>query len=378
MRSGKIIMLKRNEFSRTSRWLVANLLDMSGVLIRKKSLKADALSPARILVLRTDGIGDVIVTLPLFASLKRTWPSARLDCLMRPAGAAVAQGAIDRAIISCSPAEDIRTAFRLRPEKYDIIISPRPDGYIAHHVLSYIMKGNRRFGFAMKGGGFLITDSVSWNGARPIVELNGMIARAVGASSYDRVPKLAVSDIGRRSAQELLRSLRLEPGACLVGISPYASHSCLWPDERWSSLCAKLAAIPNMRLLMMGEGKRRADIEKIIRASGAAIPDLSGQTDLPRLIALISMLSLVVTVDSGPRHIAAATGTPAVVLRNGANSSVLWGKYVDTETVMMHPVPCAPCGKSWCPESERSCMTGITVDTVFDAVVAALKLKGKI
>lgn len=370
-------MLKRKEFSRTSMWAAAMVLDLFGAFLKSRSTHRSDASPQRILVLRTDGIGDVVVTLPLFAALKRKWPAARLDCLLRTGGAVIAQGAVDRTIISRSPGDDWKLVPRLRAEKYDIIISPRPDAYIRYHLMSYVVRGVRRCGFAMKGGGFLLTDAVPWHGPLPIVELNALIARALGVTDYDTVPHLANNPAERAVARELLDAAGSTPGSVVVGINPYASHSCVWTDVRWSELIARLASFPGIRLLCIGEARRRADIDAMIKASGAVVVNLAGKTELIHMPALISMLSLVVSVDSGPRHIAAAVATPSVVLRNGANSSVLWGKYVDTETVLTCPVPCAPCGKSWCPESERTCMTGITVDAVYGAVVEALKRKGK-
>jgi ADP-heptose:LPS heptosyltransferase len=91
-------------------------------------------------------------------------------------------------------------------------------------------------------------------------------------------------------------------------------------------------------------------------------------TSLDDLYMVLERIDLLITIDTGTRHIANAVGTNAIILRNGANSILEFAAYVETEKEIAHPVPCSPCGCHTCPLGTLDCMTRIAIEDVLSEI----------
>lgn len=140
-----------------------------------------------------------------------------------------------------------------------------------------------------------------------------------------------------------------------------------WPWERYRALCAGVAA--EVPVVLAGAS---ADRERCARiAEGiAGVVDLTGTTSLGELFALAARASVMVANDSGSPHVAAALGTPTVVLFG--STSPAWtaprGPHV---RILQHEVHCNPCFRRTCP-TQLECFNGIAVDTVLRETRAAM------
>jgi ADP-heptose:LPS heptosyltransferase len=81
-----------------------------------------------------------------------------------------------------------------------------------------------------------------------------------------------------------------------------------------------------------------------------------------------------VGADSGPAHLAAAVGTPAVVLFSGTNHPQQWKPWGTHVAVLRHEVACSPCHCTTCPLANHPCLRQLMPQTVFDQIVAMLEL----
>ncbi|MDE2490923.1 MAG: glycosyltransferase family 9 protein [Elusimicrobia bacterium] len=342
---------------------MANALELASAPFAGAPDGAGSLGPLRsVLVLRMDGIGDAVLTLPLLAALKAAHPQAAIDCLARPGAAEILRGhpAVRRVLAAPSRRADLMRGLALRAMHYDLIVNPRNDGYLWGHLLSILAGGRRRVGYAHKGGGALLTDVVPWAGEKPLNGLMRDVARRLGAEAASRPDLSHLGDFHGRRGNKTSRRL-------VVGLNPLASHRHVWSEERFAAVGDRLARDFGADVVFLGDAAAVPAVERIRRGMAAESASTAGQTSLREAIDVIAGLDLLVTVDSGPRHIANALDVPAVVLRNGANSSVVWGRYADKETVLVRPVPCSPCGRGVCPVPGRPCMLDIGVDDVVDA-----------
>ena len=94
------------------------------------------------------------------------------------------------------------------------------------------------------------------------------------------------------------------------------------------------------------------------------------------LAAVIEQSDLFVGADSGPAHLAAAVGTPAVVLFSGTNDPRQWQPWGTDVTVVRHEVRCSPCHRERCPLKEHPCMRGLEVEEVARTVEKAARAAG--
>ena len=136
-----------------------------------------------------------------------------------------------------------------------------------------------------------------------------------------------------------------------------------WPWERYRVLCARLAR--DLPVVVAGSAGDRAVCERV--ADGIDnVANLAGHTDLGGMFALIEGARVLVANDSGSAHVAAAMGTPVVVLF-GSTSPEWTAPLGPRVEVLRHPVHCSPCFRRTCP-TQLECFHGIEVDAVLAAV----------
>lgn len=156
-----------------------------------------------------------------------------------------------------------------------------------------------------------------------------------------------------------------------------------WPAEHFAEIARRLAQCrPGWRCVVVGSAQEAQLAQPIVRALGANVVDLTGRTGLPALLALIAGARLVLGNDSAAGHIAAAVGTPSVMMVGGGH----WGRcypYNPAEApvrrlphVVGHPMPCFGC--DWiCRYTSRvdqpfPCIDAIDVDAVWQQVERVL------
>lgn len=192
------------------------------------------------------------------------------------------------------------------------------------------------------------------------------------------VPRLAVDG----ALRERWRALAGRHADGAIGIFPGSNASSRrWPAERFAELARRLAEAGHAVVVFGGPGE-----EALSRsAAGEAALDLGGRTDLPLLAAGLSSCRLVVTNDSGPMHLAAATGARVVAIW-GAGEPRETGPLGAGHRVVRHEaLPCIACRRNVCPrhgrgtylpDADRECLALVTVDEVLAAADTGLRDHG--
>lgn len=234
----------------------------------------------------------------------------------------------------------------------------------------------RRVGYAVHGRGWLLTDPLpSLRDAQGLRipdymgRLYVRLAEGIGCAVGDRRMALATTPREEASAEALWERHKLK-GRPVVGLVPgaaYGSAKC-WPPQHFPALArAVLAETGTPALVLYGPGEE-AIADAIRKDAGENALRLAGpgEIDLGALKAAIRRLAVVVTNDTGPRHIAEALGVPTVVLLGPMDP-----RYTDSGnpsvTVLREPVDCAPCNRRTCPVDHR-CLARITPERVMAAV----------
>jgi len=164
-------------------------------------------------------------------------------------------------------------------------------------------------------------------------------------------------------------------GAPLVGLAPGARWSLKrWPPDRFAAVGAALQR-EGAEIVLVGGPEDRAELERV--RSGLARPPLgdTASLDVAGLAAVLARLSVLVTVDSGPAHLAQAVGTPVVVVF-GPTSQRRWGPAPGMGGAVALPLSCSPCsnyGKGGCAQGDRACLDALPPEVVLDAARAALR-----
>lgn len=146
-------------------------------------------------------------------------------------------------------------------------------------------------------------------------------------------------------------------------IAPFAQHTKEWPAENWHTLLRHARRLGLAVALSAGPTQTARAAELL--GEFPEVTNLSTESkSLSDLFTHVRQSRCVVAVDTGIRHVAAASNVPCVVIGHGREHRDLFGAYVPTERYLVHPVPCAPCGAEPCPLGHLQCIRGIAVAEV--------------
>lgn len=354
--------------------------------------------PRRILVIRLDLIGDLVLSMTLVRALKRTYPAAEIDLLAVPASAQVITHDPDLAeIITYDPNVWRRPRALLQPKnwrgvkvlvqhlharRYDLAISIFGPWAA---IIALLSGAQRRLGFGREGYPGFMTDSIPGRHWQPgdhkhEVDYCLGLAQAAGATitPADRVPSLYVDPQARQEIERLLAQEGVQPGKPLVAchVSSNNGHSKRWPIPYWATLIDRLGREEGAQVVLTGASNDLPLIERVTQRMQERALNLAGKTSLPQLAALLQHADLLISGDSGPVHIAAAVGTPLIAI-HGPTDPAMTGPVSPTATILRSAIWCSPCynarGTADCRFSTTQCMKNILPAQVF--AVAREKLQ---
>jgi ADP-heptose:LPS heptosyltransferase len=338
--------------------------------------------PPRILLIRPDHLGDVLLTLPAVAGLRRALPGARLAYALPPAAAAVARHCpdLDATLSIDVAAAGAVTAERLR--RFDAALVPRPDDPWSGRLVA-AAGIPIRIGFDMPRTRPYLTDVLPVPRGQhvstdPIQLADALLARLGVRSHLERGLEAAFVTTAA-DADEAEAALR-ETGAeeHPIVLHPGSGWPLKnWPARRWRRLAAELAKRFRTAPVVAGSGGEAGLVGSIVGPGTPAIA-LAGRLSLGALAALHRRARLVIGVDSGALHLAAAMGAPVVALFGPADPVMFAPLCPPARLRIVHAgLACSPCGTLEHPPcgatSNPECMAAIDVGAVLQAAAELLR-----
>jgi len=363
--------------------IMCRLLDLVGTplgrLARALSPPPSWPQPRSILILQLDHLGDAVLTTPMLRALKERFPEAVIDVVASRSNSEVFHGNPHvrrihvsernwhgRGLISRSYlAEVFRLTRLLRPIGYELGIDPRGDLLVA--LVLRLAGVPRRLGWTAGGGGFLLTDSAQWNPARHEIESRFALLERLGIQCVPTAPELFPSWADKYAVREQLAVLP-DAGRPLVVVHAGAGTAAKrWPASHLAELLDRLVRQVGGSIILVGDDGDQ-DRARRLASLNRRIVDWTGRLAVMQLAALLEEADLFIGADSGPAHIAAAAGTPSIVLSSGTNRVECWRPWGRQVRVLRCPVPCSPCHLKECPVPGHPCMSGIRPADVVETV----------
>lgn len=342
-----------------------------------------------VLVTKLRHHGDVLLSSPVFAALKRHAPHLAIDALVyqdtaemltfHPAircvhtidrgwkrQGAIAQFQAEAGLVS-----------KLRRARYDVII------HLTDHTRGLWLKwlSGARYGVARADvskplwrRSFSHLYALPRGTPRHTVELDLDALRRVGIypAESERALVLIPGPAAEERVNQLMAVHRLQARQF---IHVHATSRWMFKCWRVSELAKTIDALsPRFPIVLTAAPAAReiAMIAEIKSALNVPVVDLAGQLSLKELAALIGQARLSLCVDSAPMHIAAAMQTPVVALF-GPSSEIVWGPWRVQNRIVHSQLPCRPCGNDGCGGGKVSeCLTELPAAQVIDAVNALL------
>ncbi len=336
----------------------------------------------RIGVLLPNWIGDVVMATPALRALRQHYrDSATLVGIMRPYVAEVLGGTslLDEMVQYRGSNNAVwmfaSLAARLRRQRLDGLVLFTNSFLTA---LAGRLSGTPRlWGYSKYFRAWLLTDCMHQRRPgehdRPIsaVDYYLSLVEQLGCVPQGRHPELATQPADDEAAARVWQRLGLaEHGTILLNTGGAYGEAKRWPARHFALLARMLVNQLGASVLVLCGPAERDAAQAITRMANH--PRVVSLADEPTSIGLskacVKRGRLMVTTDSGPRHFAAAFGTPVVTLFGSTDPR--WSENYHPQAIhLSHPVDCGPCARRVCPLGHHRCMTDLTPQQVFRAVV---------
>lgn len=353
----------------------------------------------RIGVLLPNWVGDVVMATPTLRTLRKNLPDARIIGIARPYLLSLLDGTswLDAKL----PWEHKgrgrlgrtwRLIQQLRAEQLDLLVLLRSS--LSAGLLARLSGAKKTLGYARPGFRWLLTDPVARNfAASPptsavddCLDLLGCLWSSEASPQFAGIDfqppsaaqkqlELATTAANESAADDIWKRLALpHPDRVMLlstgGAFGEAKH---WPNEYCVSLALRAADEFGLTTLVLCGPQERDHAASIESAANHPLVRSLAREDVSfgTTKAVIRRSRLMVTTDSGPRHIASALSTPTIVLFGPIDPSA--SRNYQRHTIELTvPLDCRPCGQRTCPLGHHRCMRDLTVDQVLSAVAKML------
>jgi heptosyltransferase II len=335
----------------------------------------------RILVIAPNWIGDAVMSQPLLATIKTSYPHAAIDVLATPWVAPVYRACSEVAELIEA---DLRHGQLQWGMRRALAAQIKKRNYASCYVLPNSLKSAlipwlanipMRVGYQGELRRFLLTETKA-NSPKtqriPMVEhYASLYAPSSKRNATSPAPHLTPRTSALESARTRLQSAGIQTDT-LVVLCPGAEYgpSKRWPAAHFAALAQSiLKANPNASVVLLGSPSDRAigDVVVSQAASQDRIFNWCGATSLDEAIAIIGLCSKVVSNDSGLMHIAAALHIPQVAVFGSSDPNHTPPNSAKATVISLH-LPCSPCHQRECPLGHLNCLNQISPERVFAAL----------
>jgi ADP-heptose:LPS heptosyltransferase len=341
-------------------------------------LKLDRTKIKNILVIKFGGIGDILLTTPVFPNLRAHFPDAVINLLTlrNSRDILIDNPYLTRAFTYDSSEDKSLCLIRnIRDQKYDLVIDLFGNPRTA--LITFASGAKYRFGFRFRGRNYAYNISAMGRGGIVHnVEFNLDALRALEIPIVSTQLYLPLNIVHKEFADDFLKRTGLGEKD-IIGISKTGG----WESKRYKSndyieLINKLNKLYDVSfMLFWGTKKEKDDCEFIAQNIEAKNAYVIPESPIKYLGALIQKCSLVIGNDSGPLHIAVSVGTPTLGIY-GPTNPMLQGPYGEKNlSIVKEDLPCLYCNLLEC-DIGNICMTELSKDKIIEKVNELAEING--
>lgn len=353
----------------------------------KKDIVVTPQDTKRLLIVLPNWVGDVALATPALRAIREHYKDSHIAYLMRP----YVRDVLDPcnwcdATYFWSQSKNkagrqhafLKLAKTLKEEKFQAAMLLSNSFRAA--LIARLAKIPHRVGYTRDGRSMLLTVKMMPDRMEgkyipaPMVKYYGAMARYLGCTVDEARLELPVRSEDRVAADSLLAWYKIGPQDRFAAINPgaaFGSAKC-WPAERFAEVAGRLHKQTGMRSFVVygpGEEQIASRIAQYAQGDVAAVP--SQMVSLGVLKGILQRCEILVTNDTGPRHLARALGKPVVTVFGSTDPRWTEMHYPQERKVQVQ-VPCGPCMLKRCPLDHR-CMQLVTAEMVCNAAQTLLQ-----
>jgi len=336
----------------------------------------------KILILQTAFIGDAILATPLAEAVHRLFAPCEVHFLAIPAVANVLElnPNIQRVVKFDKRGEQRglvglwQLSRELRREKYDLALVPHRS--LRSALLVRLAGISQRIGFDRSTGAFLFTHKVAYQ-EKHEVERNLDLLRPIGEVPPRLRPRVFWNSADVQRVDQLAGRARIDRRC--IAIAPGSVWATKrWLPDRFAALAKTLIAEMDAAVFLIGGREDRELCNRIESSTGEDCINTAGELSLRQSAALLDRCEVLITNDSAPAHLAAATRCQVVTIFGPTVPGFGFSPFGEGHAVIEKDLPCRPCGRHGpqiCPLGTHECMVNIETGEVVAKVKSLLKAK---
>lgn len=346
-------------------------------------------SATRILCVRLDSLGDVLMCTPAMRAVRDALPGRAITLLTSTAGARASpfipevdavlayQAPWMKSSDMRAPASDIGFAQQLSEAGFDaaIIFTSYSQSPLPAAMLCYLAGIPLRLAHCHENPYQLLTDWLPDPEPDRVIRHEvrrqlDLVAR-IGCEARSTRMSFRLRDEDIAAVRERLAGLGIGENERWLLMHPGASApSRRYPPRHWADAIRRVSHELGIQIVLTGGADEVKLVDDIRESCGVAVHSLAGQLSLGELGAALKLATAVVANNTGPAHIAAAVGTPLVDLYAMTNPQHT--PWQVRNRLLYHDVPCRFCMKSVCPQGHNDCLTKIAPQRVVEALQSLL------
>ncbi len=339
-------------------------------------------SPKKILIVRTDRIGDVVLSLPMAELIKKIYPDSYVAYFIRNYTSPLIDRHpfIDEVVIAEESDGEIlfgKNLKKINAKKFDTCVVVNPTLKIS--LMMFLAGVTNRVGTGYRWYSFLFNKKVfehRKHAEKHELEYNVNLLNKIGISSKDISNDikfhLQIDEVSSSRINSILIENGMKPGNKIVIFHPGSGGSSVdLPKDKLIELTRRINNLNNVTIIVTGS-KSESGLCKEFEISESVI-NLSGQLDLSLLKSMINKADLFISNSTGPMHIAAALGVHVIGFfpKILSCSQKRWGPYTEKKSIFIPTIDCSNCTREQCEKLD--CMNSIDIGKVFDETKSVLK-----
>ncbi len=275
--------------------------------------------PIKILIIRTDRLGDVILSTPVIKNLKLAFPQAHISFMCRPytKEALLGNPWLDEVIVYDKYGKHksffatIKFSFFLRKKQFDWAVILHPTNRV--HLLAFLAGIPLRAGWDRKLG-FLLNKKLFHTkdkGEKHELDYTLDVLRSLDVPIQEKNTYFPFDKKANKRVEELLKNKGLAEDDKFIAIHP--SASCIskrWPIDHFMELIRLLKEKTNFKIIVISSEAEKSFVKRLTEELD--VIDLCGSLGISELGSLLKRATLFISNDSGPVHIAASLNTPVI------------------------------------------------------------------
>ncbi len=338
----------------------------------------------RILIIRTDRIGDVLLSTPAITEVRKSYPQAFIAVLVRPYAKEIVEGNpyLDEVIIYDKYGkhkgwwQNLSFISMLRKKRFDLALIFHPTQRA--NIISFLSGIPERVGYNKKLG-FLLTrklEDKKYEGKKHEIEYTLDVVRTLGAGAENNGLFMPIKQESEEYIESFLRFHQISERDRLIALHPGAScPSKLWRAENFASVGDKLTELFDAKVIIVCGRKDEEVGNKVMNLMQHNPISACGKTTVSQLASLLKRCILFISNDSGPVHIAVALQTPVIAIfgRNECGLSPTRWRPVGKGDIVLHKeVGCQSCLAHKC-QINFKCLGAISPEEVVKAAEKLLR-----